>query len=54
MKFLIFLFIPFSFYAQTEGKNDAQNKIIDECLTNCAYKYNYTVNMQEWQNCIEG
>lgn len=51
--FFLFLFICQITFSQTEGKNEAQNKIIEEHLTNCAYKYNYTVHMKEWQECID-
>ena len=53
MRFFFFLLMPFIFYAQNEGKNDFQNKIIEEHLTNCAHKYNYAINMKEWQDCID-
>lgn len=53
MRFFFFLLIPFVFYCQNEGKNDFQNKIIEEYLTNCAHKYNYTFQMKEWQDCID-
>ena len=36
-----------------EGKNKEQEKIIDEYLINCAQKYNYTINMKEWQDCLD-
>ncbi|MCL9806511.1 tetratricopeptide repeat protein [Flavobacterium amniphilum] len=53
MKYLIFLLVPFVFYAQNEGKNDAQNAIIKEYLDDCAHRYNYIIQMKEWQNCID-
>lgn len=53
MKFLLFLLIPLAIQAQNEGKNDFQNKIIEESLTNCAHKYNYISQMKEWQECID-
>lgn len=50
---LIFtLFYIMVSFAQ-EGKNKEQEKIIDEYLTNCAENYNYTIQMSEWQNCLD-
>ncbi|UPT71951.1 MAG: tetratricopeptide repeat protein [Flavobacterium sp. JAD_PAG50586_2] len=36
-----------------ENKTKEQEKIIEEYLTNCAQKYNYTIQMAEWQNCLD-
>lgn len=55
MKNLLLLFTLFSItisFAQ-EGKNNEQEKIIKEYLTDCAQKYNYTIQMSEWQNCLD-
>ena len=48
---LALFFISLSF-AQ-EGKNAAQERIIEEYLTNCAEKYNYTIQMSERQACLD-
>lgn len=48
--FLLFSIAPS--FAQ-EGKNKEQEKIIEEFLTNCAEKYNYTIQMSEWQSCLD-
>ncbi|KIC01859.1 hypothetical protein OA88_11515 [Flavobacterium sp. JRM] len=34
-------------------KNKAQEAIVKQSLDSCAYKYNYTFQMSEWQNCID-
>ncbi|KIA97725.1 hypothetical protein OA93_12100 [Flavobacterium sp. KMS] len=34
-------------------KNKAQEAIVKQYLDSCAYKYNYTFQMSEWQNCID-
>lgn len=55
MKNIILLFALFSIslsFAQ-EGKNPAQERIIEEYLTNCAAKYNYTIQMSERQACLD-
>ena len=55
MKKLILLLIIFyntDIYAQ-EGANEEQEKIIKEFLTNCAENYNYTIQMSEWQDCLD-
>jgi len=55
MKKIILLVTLFSFsisFAQ-EGKNAAQEKIIEEFLTNCAQRYNYNTRMSDWQNCLD-
>ena len=36
-----------------EGKNAAQEKIIEEYLTNCAANYNYNIQMSERQACLD-
>mgnify|MGYP006150995639 CR=1 FL=1 len=35
------------------SKNKAQDAIQVKYLDSCAYKYNYTFQMSEWQNCID-
>ena len=55
MKKITLLVTLFSFsisFAQ-EGKNAAQEKIIEEFLTNCAQRYNYNTRMSDWQNCLD-
>jgi tetratricopeptide (TPR) repeat protein len=55
MKKYILLIALFSIsisFAQ-EGKNKEQEKIIEEFLTNCAEKYYYTIQMSDWQNCLD-
>ncbi|WP_396145333.1 tetratricopeptide repeat protein [Flavobacterium sp.] len=55
MKKIILLVTLFSFsisFAQ-EGKNAAQEKIIEEFLTNCAQRYNFNARMSDWQNCLD-
>ena len=49
---ILFLFSMTASFAQ-EGKNAAQEKIIEEYLTNCAAKYNYTIQMSERQACLD-
>lgn len=52
----IFLLLTLSsalFSLAQEGKNKEQEKIIEAFLTNCAQKYNYTIQMTEWQQCID-
>ncbi|MDN3675483.1 tetratricopeptide repeat protein [Flavobacterium branchiarum] len=44
--------ISFFTFAQVP-KNKTQDAIIKQALDSCAYKYNYTFQMQEWQNCID-
>ncbi|MEA9413682.1 tetratricopeptide repeat protein [Flavobacterium sp. PL02] len=34
-------------------KNKDQEAIVKQSLDSCAYKYNYTFQMSEWQNCID-
>lgn len=55
MKNLILLFTLFSaaLSFSQEEKNKEQEKIIEEFLTNCAEKYNYTIQMAEWQECLD-
>jgi len=36
-----------------EAKKARQEAIVKEYLENCAYKYDYTANMFEWQECID-
>lgn len=36
-----------------EAKKARQEAIVKEYLENCAYKYDYTVNMLEWQECLD-
>jgi tetratricopeptide (TPR) repeat protein len=55
MKKIILLVVLFSFsisFAQ-EGKNAAQEKIIEDHLTNCAQRYRYTTRMSDWQECLD-
>lgn len=55
MKNIILVLALFSIslsFAQ-EGKNAAQERIIEEYLTNCAEKYNYTIQMSERQACLD-
>jgi tetratricopeptide (TPR) repeat protein len=56
-RFILFLLI-FSIFNCTaqekpEVKKVLQDAIIKEHLENCALKYNYTVNMFEWQECLD-
>ncbi len=37
----------------TESIKKQQDIIIEESLHNCAGKYNYVVNMKEWQECLD-
>lgn len=37
----------------TEAKRIRQDSIITKYLYNCATSYNYRVQMQEWQNCLD-
>lgn len=55
MKKIILLVTLFSFSISLaqEGKNAAQEKFIEEFLTNCALHYNYTIRMSDWQNCLD-
>ena len=55
MKNLILLFTLFSaaLSFSQEEKNKEQEKIVEEFLTNCAEKYNYTIQMAEWQECLD-
>jgi len=55
MKKIILLVTLFSFSISVaqEGKNAAQEKIIEEFLTNCAQRYNYNTRMSDWQNCLD-
>lgn len=36
-----------------ENKTKEQEKIIEEFVTNCAQKYNYSYQMSEWQECLD-
>jgi len=49
---LVTLFL-FSISVAQEGKNAAQEKIIEEFLTNCAQRYNFNTRMSDWQNCLD-
>ena len=55
MKNIILLFALFSISVSLaqEGKNAAQERIIEEYLTNCAAKYNYAIQMSERQACLD-
>ena len=46
------LFTLLSSFAQ-DSKKIRQDKIIEEYLTNCAEKYNYTIQMSERQACLD-
>ena len=50
---LILPLFSFSISFAQEGKNAAQEKIIEEFLTNCAQRYNYNTRMSDWQNCLD-
>lgn len=50
---LIFILLSFVFSFAQEGNNKEQEKIIEEYLTNCAEKYYYTIQMSEWQDCLD-
>ncbi|MCC9072302.1 tetratricopeptide repeat protein [Flavobacterium sp. F-65] len=53
-KIILGLSYLISFYTFAQApKNEAQEAIIKQSLDSCAYKYNYTFQMQEWQNCID-
>lgn len=55
MKLVILVLALFSLIASfaQEGKNAAQEKIIEEYLTNCAANYNYNIQMSERQACLD-
>lgn len=58
MKNIYFLLITtFSIFASAQEKPEAkkarQDAIIKEHLENCAYQYDYTVSMLEWQECLD-
>lgn len=52
--FLVSIF-AFTAFAQEkpEAKKARQDAIIKEHLEECAYEYNYIVNMSKWQECID-
>lgn len=41
--------IPSTFKVLTE----AQQAIVTESTTQCAYKYNYSFDMYNWQKCLD-
>ncbi len=52
----IALIIPFILSAQSQisdAKKKSQEAILDSYLTNCAEKYNYTIQMAQWQQCLD-
>jgi tetratricopeptide (TPR) repeat protein len=56
--FLLSLFFATFSFGQTpesitESIKKQQDIIIEESLHNCAGKYNYVVNMKEWQECLD-
>jgi tetratricopeptide (TPR) repeat protein len=51
--FLLFTLLTFIFSFAQEEKNNEQKKIIEEYLTNCAEKYHFSVQMTEWQHCLD-
>jgi len=53
--FLLFIVTSLFTYAQEkpEAKKARQDAIIKEHLEDCAEKYNYTINMIEWQECLD-
>lgn len=55
MKQIVLLFVLFStsFSFAQDSKKIRQDKIIEEYLTNCAEKYNYTIQMSERQACLD-
>lgn len=52
--FLLIILAP-STYSQSniEGLKKSKDSIIEEYVTNCAKKYNYNIQMSEWQNCLD-
>jgi tetratricopeptide (TPR) repeat protein len=54
-KTLLLILVTTSIYSQnnSEEVKKRQEAIIEEYLTNCAKKYNYTYQMSEWQNCLD-
>jgi tetratricopeptide (TPR) repeat protein len=51
----ILILLATSFYSQSnlEEVKKRQDAIIEEYVTNCAKKYNYNIQMSEWQNCLD-
>ena len=51
----ILILLATSIYSQTNSEEvkKRQEAIIEEYLTNCAKKCNYTYQMSEWQNCLD-
>lgn len=49
--FILFLYTPIAFAQETQKKE--HEKIVEEFVTNCAQKYNYTFQMTEWQECLD-
>ena len=56
-KIVLLLFVNISLLACAQEipktKKEKQNAIIKEHLEDCAEKYNYTINMIEWQECLD-
>jgi tetratricopeptide (TPR) repeat protein len=55
---LLSLFFATLSYGKTQESiaeyiKKSQDSIIEECLHNCAEKYNYNVNMDKWQGCLD-
>ena len=51
--FLLICCLFLNYASAQEGKNEQQEKIIEEYLTNCAEKYNYNSRMTDWQDCLD-
>lgn len=55
--FSLFLTLIFTFsicaQEKPEAKKARQEAIVKEHLEDCAQNYNYTVNMMEWQECLD-
>jgi tetratricopeptide (TPR) repeat protein len=51
----ILILLATSIYSQSnlEEVKKRQDAIIEEYVTNCAKKYNYNIQMSEWQNCLD-
>jgi tetratricopeptide (TPR) repeat protein len=58
LKCTFFLFIYSICFSQQSSeisgtKKKRQDAVIEEFVTNCAKKYNYNYQMEEWQNCLD-
>lgn len=51
--FVVFTLLTSLLSFSQEGKNAAQEKIIEQYLNNCAQKYSYISQMSKWQKCLD-